>query len=110
MPAPFAAAEVRLGRAVAARLCNASAVFNGSGVSVFGIFNNAPRISNIGQVGMQARQPEFHTQSANVAGIVKGSTVVVTHPAATAASYTVVQRLPDELHTGWAALVLEPVA
>lgn len=109
MSAAFAAAELRLGRVAGARLCNATASFNG-GDAVSGIFNNAPRIAGLGQVGVQARQPQFACPLADALLVTEGTTLTVTHPGATAPYYTVRQRLPDDLHAGWSVFQLEPAA
>lgn len=102
---PFAAAEVRLGRVVASRLSNATARFGG-GDPVVGIFDNAAEVVGIGAIGQVARQPRFGCPTALIAGVAKGDSVVVDHPAA-AAGYVVAYRQPDELHTGWTTFLLE---
>jgi hypothetical protein len=108
MATPFAAAELRLGRAVAARLANATASFGG-GAAVSGIFDNSAEVVGLGSIGQVARQPRFAAPAASVAGVAKGDSVVVTHPAA-GAGYVVAYRQPDELHTGWVTFLLEAAA
>ena len=109
MATPFAAAEARLGRALGARLANATARFNGS-ESVSGIFTSAAAISSVGQAGMFARQVTFACPAENIAGMLvdNGVAIEIDHPAATANHYVVKQRQPDETHTGWVSFVVEP--
>lgn len=103
----FAAAEVRLGRATAARLGNCTASFNG-GLPVRGTFDNSAATAPLGAAGAYARQPRIACASADVAHVQIGQAVVIDHHAAIAPFYTVSARLPDELHTGMCTLLLEP--
>lgn len=109
MTVPFAAAEARLGRALGARLANATARFNGS-EPIDGIFSSAAAVSSVGPVGVYARQITFACLADKLVGInaESGIALEIAHPAATAIFYTVKQRVPDELHTGWSSFVLEP--
>ena len=69
---------------------------------------DAPRIAGLGQAGVQARQPQFACPLSDAALVAEGATLTVSHPAALAPYYTVVQRLPDDLHAGWAVFQLQP--
>lgn len=107
MSTPFAALEARLGRATQARLANATASFNG-GTAVAGMFNAAASASSVGTAGAYGRAVSFTCAVGDVVGITReGTTVVVSHPAATAPWYTIKSREPDDLHAGSVTFLLE---
>ncbi len=107
MSATFAAAEVRLGRATHARLANCSVRING-GEPVSAMFSNASVTAPLGNAGVYARTPRLSLPAALVEAVEEGMSVEIDSEAASAALYTVKARMPDELHTGMAMLLLEP--
>lgn len=109
MSALFAAAEVRLGRATHARLANCSVRING-GEPVSALFSNAPVTAPLGAAGVYARSPRLSLPAALVEAVEEGMSVEVDSEAVSAQLYTVKARMPDELHTGMAMLLLEPAA
>ena len=109
MSAVFAAAELRLGRATSARLGNCVVRING-GESVSGTFTNAPVTASLGAAGVYARSPRVTLAAEYASGVEEGASVEIESIAATEVYYTVKARLPDELHTGIATLLLEPAA
>ena len=107
--ASFAAAEVRLGRASHARLANCTVRING-GEEMAALFSNPAVTASLGVSGVFARSPRVSLPAASIAGVEEGVSVEVISDAASSAFYTVKARQPDELHTGMAMLLLQPVA
>lgn len=103
----FADPVASLGTSVMRQLRNATARFNG-GDPVDGIFENQAEVSAVGGIGMFARAPRFRCLIADLPLIDNGLAVEVSHPAATAPYYSIKQRVPDDLHRGWAGFWLEP--
>lgn len=96
MPAPFAALETRVNRAIFSRLANVQGTVDG--VSVSGIFENV--FIDADGLGVAGTAPMFTCQSADVPGVVKGDPAVMN-----AINYTVVGIEPDG--TGVTRLQLE---
>lgn len=76
MPLPFASAEARIGRAIAARLSNARLVVAGSSTQVEGIFTRSPAMSPMGGLGMRSRDIRFECLAAAAGGeLIDGQAV-----------------------------------
>jgi hypothetical protein len=109
MSATFAASEVRLGRVTHARLANCTVRING-GEAVSATFSNASVTAPLGAAGIYARTPRLSLPASLVEFVEEGMSVEVESESSAATFYTVKARMPDELHTGMAMLLLEPAA
>lgn len=102
MPAPFAALEDRVNRAVLARLANVTATVDG--VAVDGVFDEAYAVLAEGApVGMEGRQPVLSIRTESVPTNPHGRPVVVR-----SVNYTIVGHQPDG--AGMSVLILERAA
>jgi hypothetical protein len=70
--------EARIGAITLARFSNAFAAFNGGG-QVSAIFDDSAMDAGVGAGGAHARRPKLCCMTANVGGVVRGSTAVVTY-------------------------------
>lgn len=96
MPAPFAAIEVQINAACVAGLANATATIGAA--SVDGVFDN----DYLDPLGMEASAPSFVAESADLTGVVHGTTITIAGTA-----YTARNLRPDG--TGLTRVVLEEV-
>jgi hypothetical protein len=88
-------------------LRNATVRFNG-GDAVDCVFRSRAQVAPVGEPGMYARELLLQCLAADAEFVSRGTSAVIASAAAPAAYYTVGQRLPDDLQTGWATLLMDP--
>lgn len=107
MAADFADDVAQLGADALAALRNATVRFNG-GQAVDCLFRSRSVVSQTGTPGLYARELLLQCLAGDAQFVEAGTSAVIDGAGATAAWYAVAQRLPDDPHTGWATMLVEP--